>query len=218
MDPNEYTNLANVETRHWFYAGKRDIVRHWIERLHPLRPHHLLADVGAGTGTFAAEMSAACQVMALDDHEESIGLARAKLGPDRVQRGTCANLPLSAGSVDVLTALDVIEHVEQDRAALLEFSRVVRPGGLVVLTVPALMMLWSDWDVALHHFRRYTRASLLAVVPTDSFTVVRCMYINVVALPLVLLVRKWRALKHRLGFKTLSRSEDAIPPTSLNAL
>jgi len=68
-EPNEYSNLANVETDHWFYVGKRDIVRHWIQRVHPLRPHHLLADCGAGTGTFAAEMASFCQVLALDDHE-----------------------------------------------------------------------------------------------------------------------------------------------------
>ena len=169
MDPNEYANLARIETEHWFYVGKRDIVRHWIQRTHPLRPEHVLADCGAGTGTFASEMASSCRVIALDDHEESLSLARAKLGPERVKQGACTHLPLADQSVDVLTALDVIEHVEHDRQALDEFSRVVRPGGVVVITVPALMMLWSDWDVALHHFRRYTRRSLLEIIPNGTF-------------------------------------------------
>lgn len=218
MNPREYQNLADVERRHWFYVGKREIVRHWIQRTHPLRPDHLLVDCGAGTGTFAAEMASVCRVMAVDDHEESLALARTQLGPDQVRRGTCASLPLDAGSVDVLTALDVLEHVEDDGKAMAEFSRVVRPGGIVVLTVPALMWLWSDWDVALHHFRRYHRRSLLSVIPAAAFEVVQCHYVNVAALPLVLLVRKWRGLKCAWGFPPDARSEDKIPPRWLNVV
>src|SRR6185436_12128521 len=123
MNPNEFTNLAQVETSHWFYAGKREIVRHWIQRVHPLGLNDLLADCGAGTGAFAAGMTAACRVIALDDHEESLVLARQSLGPERVMKGSCVSLPLPDNSVDVLTALDVIEHVEHDRKALAEFSR-----------------------------------------------------------------------------------------------
>ena len=218
MSPNEYANLAKVETQHWFYVGKRDIVRYWINRVRPLRQEHLLADCGAGTGTFAAEMVNSCRVLALDDHEESLVLARSQLGENRVKRGTCIDLPLPNASVDVLTALDVIEHVEHDQKALQECSRVLKPGGLAVITVPALMMLWSDWDVTLHHFRRYTRHTLLNVIPEDSFEVVHCTYVNVAVFPLVLLVRKWRAIKARLGCKIESRSEDAIPPRWINAL
>lgn len=218
MNPDEYTNLAEVERRHWFYAGKRQVVRHWIQRLHPLQPDHLLADCGAGTGLFAAEMTPHCRVLAIDDYEESLAIARKNLGAERVRKGSCKQLPLDDASVDVVTALDVIEHVEEDRAAVREFARVVRPGGIVVITVPALMLLWSDWDVALHHFRRYTRSSLLAVIPPEQFEVVCCQYVNVAAFPLVLAVRKFRALKERFGAKIQRRSEDAIPPAPINAL
>jgi SAM-dependent methyltransferase len=218
MNPEEYANLARVETEHWFYVGKRVIVRHWIQRLRPLSPNDILADCGAGTGVFAAEMAALCQVLAIDDHEESLALASEKLGPDRVRRGSCTHLPLPDQAVDVLSALDVIEHIEHDRQALAEFSRVVRPGGLVVITVPALMILWSDWDVALHHFRRYTRRSLLDIIPRDSFDIVHCAYINVAAFPLVLLVRRARAFMNRIGFQSHSRSEDNVPSKWINAL
>ena len=218
MNPDEYTNLARLEAQHWFYAGKREIVRHWIQRAHPLAPGHLLADCGAGTGTFAAEMTGACRVLAIDDHQESLALAREKLGPDRVKQGSCTSLPLADGAVDVLTALDVIEHVEHDRAALGEFARVLKPGGLAIITVPALMSLWSDWDVALHHFRRYTRRALLDVVERDQFEIVHCNYVNVAAFPIVWTVRKWRTLKSRSGSRVKSRSEDTIPFAPLNQL
>lgn len=217
MNPEEYTNLARIETQHWFYVGKREIVRHWIQRFHPLRPEHCLADCGAGTGFFAVEMSPLCQVIAVDDYPESLQLLREKLGEARVRRGSCANLPLEANSVDVLTALDVIEHVEADVAAVREFLRVLKPGGVCVITVPALMALWSDWDVALRHFRRYTRRSLLAIVP-DGFDVLHINYVNVAVLPLVWAVRKFRALKQKLGGKIAGRSEDSIPSALLNRL
>jgi len=136
MNPEEYDNLSRVETDHWFYVGKRQIVRYWIQRAHPLSAGHLLVDCGAGTGKFAAEMAKYCRVLAIDDHDESLDLARGKLGDERVRRGSCSHLPLDDASADVLTALDVIEHVQHDCDALTEFARAVRPGGIVVITVP----------------------------------------------------------------------------------
>jgi SAM-dependent methyltransferase len=217
MNPEEYSNLARIETQHWFYVGKREIVRHWIQQFHPLRPEHCLADCGAGTGQFAVEMSVRCRVIAVDDYPESLQLLRGRLGEAGVRQGSCSELPLAVNSVDVLTALDVIEHVAEDRAAVCEFLRVLKPGGLCVITVPALMSLWSDWDVTLRHFRRYTRPSLLALLPA-GFEVLHVNYVNVAVLPLVWAVRKFRALKQKLGVQTVSRSEDAIPPAWINQL
>src|SRR5438876_48687 len=128
MNPDEYTKLADLEDKHWFYVGKRQIVRHWLFRTSSVSSDHLLVDCGAGTGTFAQEMSQYCRVLAIDDHAESLVLARSKLGTDRVKEGDCTRLPLPDSSVDVLTALDVIEHVKDDQKALNEFGRVVRPG------------------------------------------------------------------------------------------
>ncbi len=215
MNPQEYQNLAKVETVHWFYAGKREIVRYWINRFHPLQQGDLLVDCGAGTGIFVEEMRRFCNVLALDDFEESLKLLRERLGTDKVRRGSCTALPLPDASVDVLTALDVVEHVENDHVAVREFLRVLRPGGIAIITVPALMTLWSDWDVTLHHFRRYTRPSLLKIIPA-GLEVLHINYINVAVLPIVFAVRKWRALKSRLGLKAGRRSEDTIPPPWLN--
>jgi SAM-dependent methyltransferase len=215
MNPDEYKNLAQVEAQHWFYAGKREIVHHWICHFHQLESGDLLADCGAGTGIFVAEMIGKCNVVAVDDFEESLELLRARLGETRVRKGSCTALPLADESVDVLTALDVIEHVQDDHAALREFLRVLRPGGLAVITVPALMALWSDWDVSLRHYRRYDRRGLVKIIP-DRFEILHMNYVNVAVLPLVYFVRKFRELRQRLGFKVVARSEDAIPPSWLN--
>jgi SAM-dependent methyltransferase len=211
MNAEEYSKLEQLEKEHWFYSGKREIVRYWIHKLHPLTTTSLLVDCGAGTGQFAAEMRSECRVLAIDDHEESIQIATAKLGGDSVKRGNAVALPLPDKSVDCLTALDVLEHVQDDAKAMTEFARVLKPGGLVVLTVPALPALWSDWDVSLHHFRRYTRRGWLNLLQHPGFTLEHWNFVNVAALPLVYASRKWRSITG-----TNNRAEDKIPSAALN--
>jgi SAM-dependent methyltransferase len=213
MNADEYLKLDQLEKEHWFYAGKREIVRYWINKVQPLKPHSLLVDCGAGTGQFAAEMSAYCRVMAVDDHDESLAIAASKLGASSVKRGSITALPLSDQSADSLTALDVLEHVEDDKKAMQEFARVLKPGGILIITVPALPALWSDWDVSLHHFRRYSRKTWLNLIGDSHFTVEHWNFVNVLALPLVYLSRKFRAI-----VPTQRRAEDAIPSKWLNFL
>lgn len=211
MNPEEYTKLNRLEKEHWFYAGKREIVRYWIARLHPLNTGSLLVDCGAGSGQFAAEMQSTCRALAIDDHDESLTIATSKLGSGAVARGSCLDLPLAAESVDCLTALDVLEHVEDDAGAIAEFARVLKPGGIAVITVPALQILWSDWDESLHHFRRYSRENFLRLVRTPPFSIEHWNFINVLALPAVFLSRKFRTITG-----ASDRAEDVVPPHWLN--
>lgn len=211
MNPDEYRKLNELEKEHWFYAGKREIVRYWIDQLHPLRADSLLLDCGAGTGQFAAEMQKLCRVLAVDDHDESLQIAVSKLGAPSVKRGSCGALPVPNQSVDCLTALDVLEHVEEDSKAIAEFARVLKSGGIAVITVPALQALWSDWDVSLHHFRRYDRRSFLQLLATPYFAIEHWNFINVLALPAIYLSRKLRSIT-----AVSNRAEDVIPPPWLN--
>jgi len=118
-----------------------------------------------------------------------------------------------------VTALDVLEHVPDDVAVVHGFHRLLKPGGLAVVTVPASMALWSDWDVTLQHYRRYDRAQLRALFPAAGWEIVYVNYTNAVVYPPVWLVRKWRAWRPRLGLGAArSRTEDRVPPRWLNAL
>ena len=217
MNPEEYSRLEQVELRHWFYAGKRRIVLYWLRRYGALMPNKLLIDCGAGTGRFAAEAAKCCSVIAVDDHEESLCIARRHLGTDAVKRGSCTELPFPDAVADSVTALDVIEHVEDDRGALREMARVLKPGGVLVITVPAFQALWSDWDVVLHHVRRYRRAQLVDRLREAGFELLHCSYINVLAFPAVYAIRKWRSIR---GSRSpgISRAEDRVPPRWLNNL
>ncbi len=218
MNPEEYERLERVEGEHWFYAGKRRIVLESLRRLGALGAGKVLVDCGAGTGFFAREAGRECSVIAVDDHEESLAIARKYLGDDHVRKGSCTALPLADASADIATALDVIEHIPDDAAAVGEMFRILRPGGTLIVTVPAFQSLWSDWDVALHHQRRYRRKPLRDLLSARGFEVLRCEYVNVLAFPAVWILRKWRTwFPGREPGATL-RAEERIPPAWLNGL
>jgi SAM-dependent methyltransferase len=219
MDAAEYDNLERVERVHWYYAGKRRLVREWLERIRPPVATDRLLDCGAGTGLFAQEMAACCEVFVLDDHEESIRRLRTRFPADRILPLAGDAIPLPAQSLDYVTALDVLEHVPDDRAVVAEFARVLRPGGIAAVTVPASRALWSEWDVVLHHHRRYDRAQLRALFPDGAWELVHVNYTNVVVYPAVWLIRRWRELRRRLGLGyPAARTEDRLPPRWLNGL
>ena len=216
MNSEEYENLAHVELHHWYYQGKRQIVVHWLKKMRALAPGRLLVDCGGGTGTFAREVGRFCNALLIDDHDESLSLAMEKLGPHRVKKGSCTQIPLANQQADSITALDVLEHVEDDRQAVLEFARILKPGGVLVVTVPACQALWSDWDVCLHHHRRYSKNSLQALLQHENLEVIHLNYINVVAFPAILLLRKISALRNKTSAASARRMEDRIPPAWLN--
>lgn len=214
MSPDEYSNLEKVEKQHWYYAGKREIVRYWLGRTCPRQPRLRLLDCGAGTGAFATEMQAKTEVVAMDDHQEALLVLRKRLTPGSVVQGSCTAIPFEDNCFDALTALDVLEHIPSHHQAAQEMVRVVKPGGLILVTVPALRCLWSDWDVSLHHQRRYSKPELLDLFHDLPVTVDHCAYINVLAMPLVWLARKCRSL----GMGGRSRAEDHLPPRPVNWL
>jgi SAM-dependent methyltransferase len=220
MDAAEYLNIAALEAEHWYYSGKRRFVREWIQHVRPPAQSDVLLDCGAGTGLFAQEMETFCRVLVLDDHEEALRILRARFRADQILSLAGDRVPLPDRSVDYVTALDVLEHVPDDQAVVRGFHRLLKPGGVAVVTVPASMALWSDWDVALHHFRRYNRSQLRALFPNDAWDVVHINYTNVLVYPAVWSVRKWRAWRAAPDRPASSsaRTEDRIPSRPINAL
>jgi SAM-dependent methyltransferase len=214
MSPEEYFNLERVEKSHWYYHGKREIVRFWIQKYQKIDVNTKLLDCGAGSGAFAAEMSEKVQVTAMDDHLESLEILRRRLPADSIVEGGCGKIPFASDVFEVVTALDVLEHIADDKQAASELVRVLKPHGVFVITVPAMMCLWSDWDVSLHHYRRYDKKSLINIFKGLLITVEHCAYINVAAMPLVWVARKARLL----GLSSGIRAEDRVPPTALNTL
>ena len=208
--------MEQLEGAHWYYAGKREFCRAWLRRVRPPQAAELLLDCGAGTGRFAKEMEADCRVIVLDDHEEALKLLRARFRAEQIISLAGDRVPLPDGSVDFVTALDVLEHTPDDKAVVVGFHRLLKPGGVALVTVPASMALWSDWDVALHHYRRYSRPQLKELFPSDQWELIHVNYTNVIVYPAVWLVRKWRKWFPRSSDS--ARTEDRLPAPWLNTI
>ncbi len=215
MNSDEYANLERVEGAHWYYVAKRAFVRDWILRTRRPAASDELLDCGAGTGRFALEMQQHCQTRVLDDHPEALALLRQRFPADRVHALAGSRLPLGDASVQYVTALDVLEHIPDDVAAVQEFARLLAPGGLCVATVPADMSLWSDWDEVLHHQRRYDRSGLRALFAGPEWELLHVNYTNVLAYPAVWAIRRLRRV--RPARSNAPRAEDRVPPAPLNA-
>ena len=218
MQLNEYDALERVEREHWFYKGKRQLTRWWIDREAPmLNSGDRIVDAGAGTGELVRELSGVYQhrgvsVVGIEFAEEARRLARERKGTELLS-GSILDLPLNDQTSKVTIALDVLEHVENDRLAFSELLRITETGGIVIINVPAYMSLWSDWDVSLGHFRRYTKTMMRATMAqhTRDFDILYFDYINAFAfLPI------WAYRKAAKMFKLTSRAEDVIPSAKMN--
>ena len=117
MNASEYANLDRIEQQHWYYAGKRELVRRWLSRVRPPAPADTLLDCGAGTGRFALEMQRHCQVLVLDDHEEALRLLRGRFRAEQVLSLSGDAVPLPSNSIEYVTALDVLCAAQLRRAA-----------------------------------------------------------------------------------------------------
>jgi len=207
-----YDRMAELDTRHWWYRARRDILSDLItRRIAPPRDARVL-EVGCGTGHNLAMLGSFGSIDAVELDPAAREMASQRLGRDVID----ARLPeldgLESGAYDLVTALDVIEHVEDDRAALQGLARCLKPGGHILVTVPAFPFLWSAHDVANHHHRRYTRATLKAAVEQAGLKLEFMGWFNSLLFPLAVADRMWGKLTGREG------SDDAMPPAPVNAL
>ena len=171
--------IAELEGSHFWFAGRRALVRRLLER-HVERRAASALDLGCGTGSF---------LPILEQYADTVvGLDPFGGENPRIIAGAAERLPFEEASFDLAVALDVLEHVD-DRAAVGELSRVVRPGGWVMVTVPALPGLWSERDALASHRRRYRRSELVTLFEAGGFAVAETAYYQFLLFPLVLVSR-----------------------------
>ena len=176
MDERLMNAMLELDDRHWWYRGRRRIIRAELDRL-PLRAGASVLDAGCGSGRTLEELAPYGEVYGIELDPGAADVARAR-GRGEVQIGRLEELPWEDGRFDLITCLDVIEHTPDDRVTLRELRRVCRPGGFLLVTVPAYQGLWSTHDVANHHYRRYSRPRLRASARDAGWRVLRMTSFN----------------------------------------
>lgn len=215
MNPEEYHKLFALEREHWYYKGKRKIVQGWIRRNFAVGPDSIFVDIGAGSGLLVREMSQQCRAFGVEFSELALSCIAKSGSPVRVAGGSALQLPLRTDSVDIVTCLDVIEHIKDDKLALQELIRVTKRNGIIVITVPAFMILMGDWDKSLGHFRRYHLKDFRDLYAGQPVSVLVARYINTFFFFPVLM---YRILQKIFPPKAGGRLEDVLPPSWANAV
>lgn len=212
MERAVYSHMADLDQRHWWYLGRRRVLASLIDRLARPPADGRILEVGCGTGHNLAMLRQFAAVDAVELDESVRAIAESRLG----RQVMCDRLPELKGvadrTYDLIAALDVIEHINDDRAALQAIARKLRAGGKLVITVPAHQWMWSAHDVINHHKRRYSKRRLAKLVEGSPLRLEAIGYFNSLLFPL--------AVAQRCASK-LARKEDArlgIPPRPVNAL
>jgi SAM-dependent methyltransferase len=213
MDRDYELQTHRAEDRHWWYRGRRNVIDRVLDGLGLPAPARIL-DAGCGSGRNTVEIARRGTVTGVELSPTSVALARER-NVGEVIEGSVLHMPFPPGGFDLAVCLDVVEHLEDDRAALTELRRVVAPGGALLVTVPAYQWLWSGHDVVNHHFRRYTRNSLRTVAEDAGWRQERTTYFNSLLLPVAILLR----ILDRISTRTTESSLDLwVPPEPLNRM
>jgi SAM-dependent methyltransferase len=201
MKTAAYDLMWRLSDSHWWYRARRRIVSEIIMRVVP--PSGDIIDYGAGTGgTAAALKELGYKVVAADISEDTLEACRVRgLATVNLKKES-----LRSSSADCVLAGDVLEHVHDDVALLFSLRQALRPGGVLVVTVPAYQFLWSGEDYVSEHLRRYTRKTLLQRLDLAGFRVVWCSYFNTLLFPIIALVR----ITNRLLFPRAMYRSDVV--------
>ena len=213
MERTTYAAEAAAEETHWWFVGRRILFRRLLERRTVGRAARIL-DVGTSTGTnlrLLVDMGYG-DVTGLDSSAEAIRFCAEK-GLPPVRQGSITEIPFEAGRFDLVLATDVVEHVEDDRAAVAEVARVLEPGGIALFTVPAFQSLWGLQDEVSHHKRRYRRRGFLRLVGEAGLEIVDQFYFNYVLFLPIWLARRLLPLA-----APGARSETELNTPLLNAV
>ena len=211
MEGELYARFYEIEDRHWWFVARQRIVEEVIERRLHLPSGANVLDVGCGTGAILKMLSQRYNAFGTDTSGLAIEFCR-KRGLSNAFRCTLETFPHSELRFDLVTALDVIEHIDDDRGVVRSAAKYLKPGGALLVTVPAYKFLWSAHDELNHHKRRYVKSSLRRVLEEGGLTVEMISYFNSILFPIALVKRMTENLLK------MQSDELALPSPILNNL
>jgi SAM-dependent methyltransferase len=186
MEKSLYENIYHVEETHWWYEARRDIIFDWVKRMLARYEAPRVLDIGCGTGfniTYLHQIGYD-QVDGLDISGDALMYCKSRR-LHSLMIGSAENLPLQSSTYDVILALDIVEHIANDRQVLSEIFRALKTDGTLVVFVPAYQFLWSFQDEISHHQRRYEANDLKYKILQAGFEINKLSYVNSLLFPVI---------------------------------
>lgn len=193
MDKQIYLQTRDVEDKHWWFAGRRMIIKYVIESLNLLPTANIL-DVGCGTGGNLTLLSEFGDVTGVELDDIALELACSR-HVGKVLKGSLPDrMPFKTQSFDLISILDVLEHIEDDLSSLRSLKTLLTPKGYMLLTVPAFPFLWSQHDTEHHHKRRYRATALERLIRKAGLKIKHLTYYDTWLFPVVVISRILRRI------------------------
>lgn len=184
-----YRVFFGIQKKHWWFSTKRRIILSLIDHHCKLTKESTILDIGCGSGLMLDDLKQRGQLSGMDMSEEAISFSK-ELYDGPIKKGALPDdIPYPTDYFDLITALDVIEHVDDDVGSLKSMKRHLRPGGTAIITVPAYMFMWTHFDELNEHKRRYTRGELKLKLLNAGFVIERISYYNTFLFPFIVLIR-----------------------------
>ena len=212
MERVVYDRMAEFSDRHWWYRARREVLADLIARKIAPPPGARILEIGCGTGPNLDMLGRFGTVDAIEIDPAAREIASGRLGRPVLDAPLPALTGVADGAYDLVAILDVLEHVEADREALVSIARKLKPGGRILIAVPAHPWMWSAHDVVNHHQRRYTKRTLSNVIEAAGLKLHFMSYFNSILFPL--------AAGARLAAR-MTRNEDSgdkLPAAPVNGL
>ena len=211
MERIVYQQMAELDERHWWYRARRRVLAELIRREVQPPPNAKILEIGCGTGHNLAMLGEFGQVDGLELDDEARAISEKRLGRTVMS----APLPELAGVpdryYDLIGAFDVIEHIDDDTAALASIATRLKSGGKFVMAVPAHQWMWTAHDVVNHHKRRYSRRGLRRLIDASPMKLTKIGYFNSLLFPLAVAQRAASKLRGK------DDADVRLPPAPLNA-
>jgi len=208
----EYHKMHALERDYWWFQGRRQVIlktlAEHVKSNDSSKP--VVMDIGCGTGMLLEDLEKIGFATGLDFSMVALEYCRNR-DIKNLGRADVRNIPIRSNSVDVITALDLIEHIEDDHGLMDEFFRILKPGGIAIMTVPAHKKLWSGHDIALHHFRRYEKPEFRALVEGAGLKPVKYTYGMATAYVPAIIIRNLKKVFRRADNVNSSTDEFPIP-------
>jgi 2-polyprenyl-3-methyl-5-hydroxy-6-metoxy-1,4-benzoquinol methylase len=218
MNKNEYKKMAELEKEYWWHQGRLYLIDELINKHHPNKTNRKILEVGCGTGETTRHLKKHGEVIGIDVSDEAIKYGKQN-GIEDIYSSDIVNIQnnknLKDKKFDLIFALDVLEHIQEDKTAMKNIYGMLNTDGLFITTVPAHKFLWSEHDESLHHKRRYHMYEITKKLEDSNFTISDKSYFIFFLFPIVFAYRLWGNIT---GKSAYPKTSYVILPKTLNNL